>query len=176
MERFLKDVAKTDDENACWLWTGRIEKTGRAPGYGRFLVRHRSKWRNEWAHRVSYSLFNGPIPSRHVIDHLCRNPRCVNPKHLDAVTQRENALRGLGNSAINAKKTHCPKGHPYDRVSKDGSRRCKICEREQCRDRKRKERAAAKAKGVILPTDIKKHDAHRDNSRLLTGRDPRRAH
>jgi hypothetical protein len=157
-ERFLKHVAKTADENACWLWTGFIEKTGSAAGYGKFQMSTR---RCLGAHRAAHLLFKGPIPSGHVIDHLCRNPACVNPKHLEAVTPRVNTLRGIGTSAINSQKTHCPKGHPYDQAntylqrSKYG-RQCRICQNEQSKLRNRRYRAAAKARGEILPTDKKK--------------------
>ncbi len=63
------------------------------------------------AHRWSYWFFIGEIPKGLTVDHLCSNPPCVNPDHLDAVTQRENNFRSpkyLGN------RTHCPRGHEYN--------------------------------------------------------------
>ncbi len=143
-KRFFSHVEKPADENVCWLWTGFIEKTGSAAGYGKFQM---STGYCEWAHRAAHLLFKGPIPNGHVIDHLCRNPRCVNPKHLEAVTQRENTRRGTGTSAINAKKTHFPAGHPYDQAntylqrSKYG-RQCRICQNEKSKLRIRRYRAA----------------------------------
>jgi hypothetical protein len=82
----------------------------------------------------------GPIPPNRQLDHLCRNPQCVNPKHLDLVSHRENVLRGIGFYAINARKTHCPQGHPYTPEntivelypsSPKSGRRCLICWRFQ---------------------------------------------
>lgn len=71
-------------EDGCWEWTG--AKT--AAGYGQFTRR------KEYAHRHAYEDLVGPIPEGLVIDHLCRNPSCVNPDHLEPVTQRENIRRG----------------------------------------------------------------------------------
>ncbi|MBT2412652.1 HNH endonuclease [Streptomyces sp. ISL-12] len=67
------------------LWTGSTDQ-----GYGRLRFRGRLVR----AHRFSYELNVGPIPDGHQVDHLCRTPSCVRPDHLEAVTQRENVLRG----------------------------------------------------------------------------------
>lgn len=99
-EKFHDRINKTE---TCWLWTGGTD----AAGYGRFT--HRGQY--ILAHRYAYVLWNGPIPGRNVPDHLCRNRRCVNPAHLEAVTEQVNILRGIGVSAINARKTHCIRGH-----------------------------------------------------------------
>lgn len=109
--------------SGCWEWkAGKTEK-----GYGRF-------WNNGRlvkAHRFSYELLIGPIPTGLTLDHLCRNRACVNPHHLEPLLMRENILRGNGLCARNARKTHCPRGHPYDMFNTyrypDGSRECKIC-------------------------------------------------
>jgi hypothetical protein len=84
------------------------------------------------------------------LDHLCRNKACVNPAHLEPVTNRENVLRGVGLSAENARKTHCKRGHPLSGdnvvVSKGGrKRRCVACER--LRDAGRTTRASRLPKG-----------------------------
>lgn len=84
-----------------------------------------------FAHRFSYIIHKGEIPPKLVIDHLCRNTLCVNPDHLEAVTHKENLLRGIGPTSINAKKTHCIHGHEYTPQNTDykpnGTRRCKTC-------------------------------------------------
>ena len=88
-------------------------------------------------HRAIYEKFVGPIPDGLTIDHLCRNRLCVNPAHLEPVTLAANVLRGESLPAKNARKTHCPKGHPYDEtnthITKQGWRICKACNRERQR-------------------------------------------
>lgn len=68
-----------------------------------------------------------------VTDHLCRNPRCVNPKHLEAVTQKENLLRGLAMGALNKVKTHCKRGHEFNKentyLRPNQDRVCKKCKK-----------------------------------------------
>ena len=94
------------------------------------------------AHRVSYVHFKGLIPEELELDHLCRNPSCVNPEHLEPVTHRENILRSPTNPlAKNAAVTHCPKGHPYEGYNlmiENGSRLCRECRKAV--DRKRYKR------------------------------------
>ena len=113
-------------ENGCWEWTG-----GKfSNGYGQFGPLGSAK--NQLAHRVSWTLRHGPIPDDLVIDHLCRNVSCVNPDHMEVVTQKINSRRGRG------AKTECIHGHPYDEENtgwkhdkKRGWRRyCRACARE----------------------------------------------
>lgn len=104
-------------------------------GYGTF---HAGKKLRTYAHRWSYQYHVGPIPDGMHLDHLCRNPKCVNPEHLEPVTCRENLLRGVGPSALHAAKTHCPAGHPYvgDNLyvhPRKGYRVCRACGRERYR-------------------------------------------
>ncbi len=75
----------------CWLWKG-----GMTRGYGVYAVWRGNRYRNTRAHRVAYELTIGFIPVGLEIDHLCRVRNCVNPAHLEAVTHRENILRGIG--------------------------------------------------------------------------------
>jgi len=110
----------------CWLWTAAVKGDGYAGfhrGEGRHVV---------GAHIFAYELVNGPVPPGLVLDHLCRVRRCVNPAHLEPVTQGINTLRGETISAANAAKTHCPQGHPYDEENTrwyQGRRYCKACKR-----------------------------------------------
>lgn len=111
-------------ENGCWDWVGAVHTNG----YGLF-------WNNKKlrrAHRVFYEMTRGPIPKGLVIDHLCRNKLCVNPDHLEAVTQKENLSRGGGPIPAYARRTHCHRGHaltPDNRYRSDPSRRCRACHR-----------------------------------------------
>lgn len=80
-------------------------------------------------------MLRGPIPEGLVIDHLCRDLLCVNPGHLEPVTQKENVRRGVGHGA----ETHCPQGHEYTeantRVSKKNKRYCRACGRAYTKGR-----------------------------------------
>ncbi len=122
IEKFLPKIKVVD--NGCWEWQGC--EVGR--GYGGF--------NGTYAHRFSYELFNNTIiPAGLTIDHLCRNRKCVNPDHLEAVSLKENILRGTCPPAKNALKTHCPRGHPYDEVNTyinpKGWRICNICKKQK---------------------------------------------
>jgi hypothetical protein len=112
-------------DGGCWLWTDEPA----ANGYGYLGVGGRAG-RKIQAHRLAYELYIGPIPPGLDIDHLCRNRRCVNPWHLEAVDRRTNLLRGDTVTARHAAATRCPQGHPYDdrntRVYR-GKRQCRTC-------------------------------------------------
>lgn len=117
IQRFFSKVQKTDN---CWNWIAPTDEDG----YGYFKM----KGKQLRSHRVSYELFKELIPTGLTIDHLCRNRKCVNPDHLEVVTVKENVLRGIGITAKNKLKTHCPEGHPYNKKrNSQGRRICKIC-------------------------------------------------
>jgi hypothetical protein len=106
----------------CWEWTAYKDKDG----YGIIL------WNGiaRRATRVIYEILKGPIPKGLEPDHLCRNRGCVNPDCIEPVTHRINTLRGNTQGALNARKTQCPKGHPFSESNtyrEKGRRRCKIC-------------------------------------------------
>jgi hypothetical protein len=131
--------AKVDASGVCWEWTG--WKTQH--GYGNFPPSHRSqKQTRRLAHAWAWEYLIGPIPDGMQLDHRCGNTSCVNPDHLEVVTQQENIRRSHNPMAMNARKTHCPKGHPYDeentRVyarpgSKYASRYCLACRQSSAR-------------------------------------------
>lgn len=120
--RFKDKIAPTK----CWEWRGALVR-----GYGQLKASDKL----DYAHRISYELFIGKISSGLVIDHLCRNPKCVNPLHLEPVTHKVNILRGVGASAMNARKTACHNGHPFTRANtyyippKRLGRMCRTCNR-----------------------------------------------
>lgn len=114
----------------CWRWTASLNDGG----YGQFAIAGRP----HRAHRVAYQLLIGAIPEGLVIDYLCRNRWCINPWHLDPVTDEVNRTRGdagLTTGRYQRSKTQCPSSHPYDelntRIDPQGHRRCRACERAQ---------------------------------------------
>ena len=135
--RFWSYVDKGD---GCWNWTGTRTRTvvrscnpnsrAKVDEYGTLRILT-DKVRNYKAHRLSYALVKGQIPDGLVIDHLCKNTLCVNPEHLEAVTQRINSIRGDGHS----KHTRCINGHSYENNLRvyysdkypNGRRECLIC-------------------------------------------------
>ncbi|MFI8300031.1 HNH endonuclease signature motif containing protein [Streptomyces nigra] len=127
-ERFWPKVDKAS-ANGCWNWTGAIGPNG----YGYFGA---PKGTSRLAHRFAYESVNGPVPNGLQLDHLCRNRRCVNPTHLEAVTQRVNTLRSDGPTALNSRATHCKKGHeftPENTAVYRGKRECRTCKRTRLR-------------------------------------------
>jgi hypothetical protein len=136
--RFLPKVGIA--ASGCWEWL-----TYRTPdGYGQF-------WGGNaciLAHRWSYQHYVGPIPDGLVIDHLCRNPGCVNPDHLEPVPMRTNTERGLLYETLAAtakKKTHCKRGHPLSGpnlfIDRRGDRCCKTCRAAKAEEWRRANRA-----------------------------------
>ncbi len=125
--------SKVDKTDSCWNWiAGKNQK-----GYGTFETE-----KTQMAHRISYEDVKGDIPKGLVIDHLCRNRACVNPEHLEVVSNLENIQRGLTGKINhhNSKKTHCLKGHEFTKentyLSSKGSRECRACHRIRERQRK----------------------------------------
>lgn|SRR5208282_6156582 len=125
IKRFEKKFTK--DLFGCWEWKAACG----GKGYGYFSIKRKVRL----AHRVSWTIYRGSIPDGLHIDHKCRNKACVNPDHLDPVSQAENnhrvLLRGYHGSLV---KTHCPRDHPYDETNTrwyQGRRFCRACAREQ---------------------------------------------
>ena len=127
-ERFELNVDRSAD---CWTWRGSHFPTG----YAKFMWngRHRA------AHIFAYEQKNGPVPKGLVLDHRCRNRGCVNPSHVEPVTNQANILRGIGVAAINTMKTACKRGHPFtpeNTIPQSGPgrnpkhRKCRACKNE----------------------------------------------
>jgi hypothetical protein len=116
--------------DGCWPWQGHVHRSG----YGMYFSRRRPGQTSR-AHRLIYIALVGPVDADLDLDHTCRNTVCVNPAHLDPVPHHVNVLRGEAPAAINARKTHCLRGHLLAGVNlrirtADGSRICRTCRRE----------------------------------------------
>jgi hypothetical protein len=119
MDRF-----SPEPNTGCWLWTGYIDRDG----YG--LITFMGKTRR--AHRLTYELLTASIPDGLTIDHLCRERSCVNPDHLEPVSQGVNVMRGDTLPAKQARQTHCFRGHEFTKdnlMIVRGKRICRICDR-----------------------------------------------
>lgn len=134
LQRFWSKVEKTD---TCWLWIGSVKK---GDGYGHFWdgqkVAH--------AHRWSYEYFNQCcILPGHQIHHTCKNPACVNPKHLVAVSPQQHSDLG-DNGSYQRNQTHCKRGHVFNESNiywdKYGHRQCRTCRRLHKRRMRQRQR------------------------------------
>ena len=99
-------------------------------GYSRIRINNK----NIQAHRWAWELVNGQIPDEFVIDHICRNRKCVLPEHLRMITQQENIMAGLHNID---NRSNCNQGHPFVKenimIRKSGKRECAECNRIRAR-------------------------------------------
>jgi len=127
-QRFFDKVHKTEN---CWIWTGAKTSyrrkrviAGPTQGYGVISINNRPFY----VHRASWLMHKGPLISGLVIDHLCENSLCVNPDHLQQVTNHENTLRSPKHSKYTSYryyKTHCKNGH--ERPIENRSKQCPTC-------------------------------------------------
>lgn len=132
-------LAKCQKMGSCLVYTGSTD----AYGYG-YIYRKGigAKSQSFKTHRVVYEVKVGPIPKGLELDHVkangCISKACCNVRHLEAVTHRENVLRGESPMARHARKSHCAHGHPLtgdnlftNELLTRGSRRCKECVRRK---------------------------------------------
>lgn len=129
-DRLWAKVDRSGGQDSCWPWLAATV----SGNYGYFWADGMMRR----AHRITYELLVGPIPDGLDLDHLCRNPNCVNPAHLEPVTHRTNVLRGVSSFAAKAKQATCAHGHPYTPETtglRDGTRFCLTCRREYDRRR-----------------------------------------
>lgn len=119
-------------EKPCLVWQGNTQKR-----YGHGQIYYNG--RTQMVYKVAYELLVGPVPEGKELDHVCRNPPCLEPSHLEPVPHRENVLRGEGLAAQNARKTHCKRGHEFTPENTylfpKGGRRCRTCKRLAEQDR-----------------------------------------
>jgi len=133
IERFLVKISVSSinfyNNTPCWEW----QASKNHKGYGRVHINYKMLY----VHRFMYEYYHGEIDPKLTIDHLCRNHTCCNPKHLKQETSKVNILKGIGLAAINARKTHCKRGHEF---TKDNTylgknmRSCKKCTLKRASD------------------------------------------
>lgn len=130
IDRLMARVVESG--TGCWEFQGSRNRLG----YGQI----RDVWSGRLlqTHRYAYEFFRAEIPAGLVLDHLCRNPSCCNPWHLEPVSNGENIRRGVGpltagrwRAELESSKTHCPYGHAYDAantyLTSKGHRQCRAC-------------------------------------------------
>lgn len=145
-----------EPNTGCWLWLGAINKNG----YGIVHVKENGRNVKRRAHRIVYESHIGPIQVGLVLDHLCRIRHCVNPSHLEPVTQKTNVIRGTAAESLGTRqrnKTHCPQGHEYtpentiikkrSNIKKIG-RQCRECNRVSFRKWKSQQLVSQKYKAL----------------------------
>lgn len=107
---FMLKVHKMD--SGCWHFTGYINKAG----YGQIKIINNVIH----AHRASWILHNGHVPSGLLVCHKCDNPKCVNPDHLFLGTHKDNAIdmviKGRHRMTVYGQPEYCERGHRLNEV------------------------------------------------------------
>lgn len=151
MRNSKQDIfARISKTESCWIWAGYVNPQS---GYGHVGF----NGRQQRAHRVVYELLVGKIPAGLQLDHLCRNRKCVNPRHLEPVTNRENVLRGETVTGRNFRKTHCKRGHPLRGRNLLRRGNWRIC--DKCRVMMKTRWYAANRPRILIESRAKYHNA-----------------
>lgn len=163
LEQFWAQVDK-NGKQGCWTWLGPKSRKG----YGQFSPGSRGRLdlstTTPIAHRIAWELTRGPIPEGLHLDHLCLNKACVNPEHLEPVTNQENMQRAKGH------RTHCRRGHPHAGfnlvLSATGRRTCRTCrDAAKARFHERNPHYYSKGRSVVLKDQKKQFQPGRRFSR-----------
>jgi hypothetical protein len=154
IKRRVQQYAVIDGATGCWLWTA----SQTYAGYGRLQVTDEAGRSTAWgAHRAAYVAWVGPVPDGLHLDHLCRVRHCVNPRHLEPVTNEENLKRSpITHTSINMGRTHCKHGHEFTAANTYATRggRGRAC--RQCKnDRTVAQRAARVAAGLTTKGTVR---------------------
>jgi hypothetical protein len=157
----FEDFYMPEPNTGCWLWIGSTKPFG----YGSYSYRDADGHHNINAHRKSWMLYRGPIPDGLCVLHRCDVPQCVNPDHLflgtlkdnsqDACKKRRMNAPGItkGFPRMNAERTHCKRGHPFNAKNtrthlRDGRpiRNCRICTKASSQRSTERNREAIRAR------------------------------
>lgn len=139
MSKMIQSLLKRQHQGrqfSCVNWEGHIRSSG-YPGNTSCAA---LGIRSESAHRIAYRMYKGPIPQNMEVDHLCCNPLCINPLHLDIKTRKDNVCRSWGTFAgRKIRQTYCVHGHEFSQentyIKKNGTRICRSCNRQRKRER-----------------------------------------
>ena len=130
--RFLARCKRVNSESACWEWNGAVNKRG----YGVFSVSVNGRVTSTSAHSAAFVIFRRIVPADGIeVDHKCRNTRCVNPHHLEAVSASENQVRA---AVARGPRAVCKYGHPKEGRYPGGKWYCKTCKKLTKRTSRRK--------------------------------------
>lgn len=129
---YIEQRIERDLNTGCWNWKLSVGSHGYGNAYNGKTV--------TVAHRLSYEAFKGSIPEGKQLDHLCKNRRCVNPDHLEPVSQAINIRRQFGGTED---LSLCPNGHDrsHSFYDSEGSFRCRICRTEASRKHRDKNKS-----------------------------------
>lgn len=139
-ERFWPKVQPT---GFCWYWTGALGRYG----HGYFNLGADSGRKGIMAHKFAYESLVGLVPEGLELDHLCRNPPCVNPDHLEPVTHAENLRRGFAPAQRINRSGRCGYGHDMTEdntyTAPNGRKSCRVCIRRRSREYQERKRNLA---------------------------------